>query len=259
VDERAVRLDVEGPILKMTIDREPARNSLSADTLVQLQEGLSKAEKDPAIRVVVITGAGDRVFCSGADLSAMAGDGILGGHEERRKFAAFLRRICEFGKPTIARVNGHALAGGLGVMLCCDLAVAADTAEFGTPEIDRGLFPMMVMAILQRHISRKRALEMVMLGERIKTATALEWGLVNRVVPRAELDRSVNDLAKKVAGKSTAILRLGRRAYFEAEDLALGPALELLASQLSLNVLTEDAAEGVSAFLEKRKPAWKDR
>jgi enoyl-CoA hydratase/carnithine racemase len=156
-------------------------------------------------------------------------------------------------------VNGHALAGGLGLVLACDLAVASESAEFGTPEIDVGLFPMMMMALLQRHVGRKRALELVMTGDRQPSREALALGLINRVVPAAELDTAVGTLARKLAGKSQAVMALGKRAFFTAEDLPLPAALEFLASQLSLNVMAEDAAEGVTAFMEKRPPKWNDR
>lgn len=259
MEERQVRYEVEDGKALLTIDRERARNALSAQVVSELLELTARAEADPAVRVLVITGAGEKTFCAGGDLSGMSGDGFLAGHEGRRQYGALLQRFQELKKPSIARVNGHALAGGLGLMLACDLSVAVDTAELGTPEIDVGLFPMMVMALLRRHLGRKRTLELVMLGERISAAQAREWGLLNRVVPAAGLDATVNALAEKLASKSQAVLALGRRAYFAAEELALPSALEHLAGQLSLNVLTEDAAEGVTAFLEKRKPRWNDR
>lgn len=260
MDERQVRYQAQDGQALLTIDRPQARNALSAQVVSELMEGIAQAEADPAVRVLVVTGAGEKVFCAGGDLGSMSHEGgFLAGHEGRRAFGALLRRFQEAKKPSIARINGHALAGGLGLVLACDLAVAVETADFGTPEVDVGLFPMMVMALLQRHLGRKRALELVMTGDRINAREALALGLVNRVVPAAELDGTVGALAQKLAGKSQAVLALGRRAFFAAEDLPLGQALELLSSQLSLNVLAEDAAEGVSAFLEKRKPKWNDR
>jgi len=156
-------------------------------------------------------------------------------------------------------VNGHALGGGLGLVLACDLAVAVDSAELGTPEIDVGLFPMMVLAWLQRHVGRKRALELVLTGDRLKADEALRWGLLNRVVPREELDGATRELAARLAGKSRAILALGKSAFRTAEDMSLPQAMDYLAGQLSLNLGAEDAAEGITAFLERRAPAWKDR
>lgn len=254
-----VRYEVQGGTAKLTIDREAARNALSPGVVAGLTEGLKRAEADPAVRAVVLTGAGQKVFCAGGDLGGLSGEGFLALHDARRGYGQLLLALQGVSKPTVARVNGHALAGGLGLVLACDLAVATEDAGFGTPEIDRGLFPMMVMALLQRHVGRKRALELVLTGERLTAKQALEWGLVSRVVPAAELDAATEALANKLAGKSKAILSLGRRSFFTAEDLPLPQAVEFLASQLSLNVLTEDAAEGVTAFLEKRPPKWSDR
>jgi enoyl-CoA hydratase len=243
----------------LTINREAARNSLSSGALQGLFDGITQAEADPAVRAVVITGAGEKIFCSGADLSSMSGDGILAGHEARRGYGKLLLAIQNCKKPTLARINGHALAGGLGLMLACDLAVASDAAGFGTPEIDRGLFPMMVIALLQRHVGKKRALELVLTGRRLTAAEASSWGLVNQVVPAAQLDAATGELLKRLTSKSQAVLALGKRAFLSAEGLPIDRAIELLAANLSLNVTLEDAAEGVMAFLEKRPPAWKDR
>ncbi|MBK7858528.1 MAG: enoyl-CoA hydratase/isomerase family protein [Archangiaceae bacterium] len=259
MEEREVRYEVTGAQARLTIDREAARNALSPGVIHGLAEGLAAADADPAVRVIVITGAGEKVFCAGGDLGGLSGDGFLAGHEGRRGYGQLLLRIQGHHKPTIARVNGHALAGGLGLVLACDFAVATDTAGFGTPEIDRGLFPMMVMALLQRHVGRKRALQLVLLGERLTAPQALEWGLITQVVPAADLDAATHTLAGKLAGKSKAIIALGKRSYFATEDLPLPNAMEMLSSQLSLNVLTEDAAEGVTAFLEKRPPKWNDK
>ena len=256
MEEREVRFEVTGAQARLTIDRESARNALSPGVVAGLLDGLARADADPNVRVIVITGAGERVFCAGGDLGGMTGDGFLAGHEGRRGYGQLLQRLQGQTKPTVARVNGHALAGGLGLVLACDFAVATETAGFGTPEIDRGLFPMMVMALLQRHLGRKRALELVLLGERLTSAQAKEWGLVNQVVPAGELDGATHALAQKLAGKSRAIIALGKRSYFATEDLPLPNAIEFLSSQLSLNVMAEDAAEGVTAFLEKRPPKW---
>jgi enoyl-CoA hydratase/carnithine racemase len=254
-----VLYEVESGAARLTINREAARNALSPAVVQGLTEAVRRAEADEAVRCLVITGAGTRVFCAGGDLGGLSGDGFLAGHEGRRAYGQLLLALQQVRKPTIARINGHALAGGLGLALACDLAVAADSAAFGLPEIDRGLFPMMVLALLQRHVGRKRALELLLTGERLDAAQALEWGLINRVVPAADLDQATAVLAGKLAGKSLAVLALGRRSFFTAEDLPLAQAVEFLSSQLSLNVLCDDAAEGVTAFLEKRAPKWTDR
>jgi enoyl-CoA hydratase len=254
-----VRYAAQGRQALVTIDRPKARNALSPAVVQGLMDAIARAEADAQARVVVLTGAGEKVFCAGGDLGQLGDGGFLATHEGRRSYATLLTRLQGCRKPTVARVNGHALAGGLGLVLACDLAVAAESAEFGTPEIDVGLFPMMMMALLQRHVGRKRALELVMTGDRLPAQQALGLGLINRVVPAAELDAAVGALAEKLAGKSQAVMALGKRAFFTAEDLPLPAALELLASQLSLNVMADDAAEGVTAFLEKRPPKWNDR
>ncbi len=254
-----VRYEVDGGVARLTIDREGARNALSGDVVKAMLGLLETADADAAVRCVVVTGAGNRVFSAGGDLGGLQGDGFLDGHEGRRMYGQLLARFQQLKKPSVARINGHALAGGLGLALACDLAVTVDSAAFGTPEIDRGLFPMMVLAYLQRHVGRKRALELLLTGERLTATQALEWGLVNRVVTADVLDAAVDTLAGKLAGKSLAVLALGRRSFFTAEDLPLGPSLEFLAAQLSLNVLADDAGEGVTAFLEKRPPKWSDR
>lgn len=253
-----VRYEVTAGIARLTIDREAARNALSPGVIQGLLSSLKRAEEDPAVRCLVLTGAGERVFCAGGDLGGMA-DGFLDGHDGRRAYGQLLIAFQQLKKPTVARINGHALAGGLGLVLACDLAVTTDAAGFGLPEIDRGLFPMMVLAFLQRHVGRKRALELLLTGERLTAARALEWGLVNQVVAPTELDAATQALAAKLGGKSLAILALGRRSFFTAEDVPLAQSLEYLAAQLSLNVLTDDAAEGVTAFLQKRPAKWGDR
>ena len=172
MDEQQLRYEARDGRALLTIDRPSARNALSAQVVREMIDALGRAEADPAVRVIVITGAGEKVFCAGGDLSGMGMDGgPLGMHEERRAYGMLLLRIQQVRKPSIARVNGHALAGGLGLMLACDLVVAAEGAQFGTPEIDRGLFPMTVMALLQRHVGRKRALELVLTGDRISPSS----------------------------------------------------------------------------------------
>ena len=254
-----VRFAVEDGQALLTIDRAEARNALSAEVVAALADGLRRAETEAAVRVVVLTGAGNRVFSAGGDLGGMGQDGFLAGHEARRRYGLLLEQLGAFPKPTVARLNGHALGGGLGLVCACDLAVAAEHAELGTPEVDVGLFPMMVLAWLQRHLGRKRALEMVLTGARLQAREALLWGLVNRVVPEAELDGATRALVGQLAGKSQAVLALGKRAFRRAEGLPLESATELLSAELSLNLTTEDAAEGVLAFLSKRPPEWKDR
>ena len=258
MDEREVSYEIQGPAARLTINREAARNALSPAVIEGLSDGLDKAQADAAVRVVVLTGTGAKAFCAGGDLGGMA-DGFLAGHEGRRSYGALLLKLQGCSKPTIARLNGHALAGGVGLVLASDFAIASTEAQLGLPEIDRGLFPMMLLALLQRHVGRKQALQLLLTGERITAAEAVQLGLVNQAVAAGGLDAAVELLAGKLASKSQAILKLGKRAFLAAEGLPLAQAIELLAANLSINVLAEDAAEGVTAFLEKRKPNWKDR
>ena len=250
----------DGAVLTLTLSREHARNSLSPSLVASLVAALKDAAADSSVRVVVLTGAGSKAFCAGGDLgSGLMDDGMLAAHEGRRGYATLLHTLSTLEKPTVAKVNGLALAGGLGLVCGCDLVVAAEDAQFGTPEVNVGLFPYMVTALLFRQVPQKHAMEMVLTGRRYTAPEAERLGLVNRVVPREKLDEETSKLANELAGKSPAILRLGKRAVQKTRDLALDPALELLAAQLSLNTLAEDAAEGVSAFLEKRPPEWKGK
>ncbi|MGH7750548.1 MAG: enoyl-CoA hydratase/isomerase family protein, partial [Candidatus Dormibacteria bacterium] len=178
---------------------------------------------------------------------------------ERRSFVEVFTLITRLGKPLIGCINGHALAGGFGLALSCDLLVAADTASFGTPEINIGLWPMMIMAIIGRNLPPKRAMELYMTGERIDAQTAMSWGLVNRVVPLAEVRQVAWDLARGLTEKSPLLLRLGRDAFFAIDNLDFESSLNLLHSQLSVVALSEDAAEGTRAFMEKRAPKFTGR
>lgn len=255
----AIRAERTGGVLRITIDREAARNSLSAGCVAELRDALAVADRDAEVRVVVLTGAGEKAFCAGGDLGSLPQDGLLAAHEGRRAYGQLLLEMVRLGRPIVARVNGHALAGGLGLLAACDLAVAADDAQFGTPEIDLGLFPMMAMALIARSVPRKHALDLVLTGRRIDAREAVALGLVNRAVPRAELDAAVDALAQGLAQKSPAVLRLGRRAFHAMSDMGLDQALEYLSAMLSVNALAEDAMEGVAAFFEKRKPQWRGR
>ena len=251
-----------GPVRWLTLNRPAQRNSLSPELIAALRAALQRADRDAEARVICLTGSGDRAFCSGADLgsAASAGEaGLLGAHEGRRAYAGLLLDLSRLGKPVVARVNGPALAGGLGLLCACDFAIAADDARFGTPEIDLGLFPYMALAPLVRTVGRRAALELVFTARKLDAAEAKSMGLVNRAVPRAQLDAATDELLATLAAKSPAVLRLGRRAFHLTEGLPYEQQLEALCAQLSLNALAEDALEGLSAFFEKRKPEWKGR
>ncbi|MEA2496746.1 MAG: hypothetical protein QOJ29_4657, partial [Thermoleophilaceae bacterium] len=175
------------------------------------------------------------------------------------RFVKLFRLIGELGKPSICAANGHVLAGSLGIALACDLIIAKDGAEFGTPEINVGAFPFMIMALIYRNVPRKRTNELLLLGDRISAQDAKDAGIVNKVVPAEEFDAAVEEWAAKLASKSPVIMRLGKDAMFRQQDMAFMDALEYLHAQLSLALSTDDIVEGVTAFFEKREPQWKGR
>jgi enoyl-CoA hydratase/carnithine racemase len=209
-------------------------------------------------RAVVITGSGDKAFCAGADLQSMQGASFTAMHEGRSYLVELVRRMGRMTKPLVGRVNGAALGGGFGLACACDIVIAVDTATFGTPEIDLGLFPFMIMPLIFRHTNhRKRALEMILTGEKLAAADAQRLGFANRVVPAAELDAATNEVARKLASKSPMVMKLGREAFYRMQELPFDGALDYLKCMLTIDVMTEDAAEGIGAFLEKRAPQWK--
>ncbi|HTE51099.1 MAG TPA: enoyl-CoA hydratase-related protein [Kofleriaceae bacterium] len=248
----------EGAIGRLTLNRPDKRNPIGPATCGELVHALGRAREDPAMRVVVLSGAG-AVFSAGGDLSQMAGGQAAEGAVAPASLVDLFTTMHELGKPIIAMVNGHALAGGLGLVVASDLAVASDQATFGTTEIRVGLWPMMVSAELARSIGRKHALDLMVTGRRISAAEALAMGLVNRVVPAASLEAETLALAGEIAELSPATMSLGLRAFYRAEDMELGAALRFLEGQLGAVLGLEDAREGLAAFLQKRKPVWKGR
>jgi enoyl-CoA hydratase/carnithine racemase len=240
----------------LTINRPEKRNAISPEAMTLFSQGLDKAEQDEAVRVVVVTGAGDKAFCSGADL---AGNLAVSGTDVMTGYAALITRLATFPKPTVARVNGHCLAGGTGFMLGCDIVIARDTAQFGTPEVNVGLFPMMIGALIFRNVPRKKAMEMVLLGERLTAVQALEMGLVTRVCPAEKFEAEVLSVAAQLAEKSPIGLRIGKLAFAAAEVMPLGEAVKFLAGKLAEVASTSDAVEGITAFIEKRKPEFTGR
>lgn len=256
-----VLYQVDKQVARITINRPDARNTLSPEVIEGLHGAFERASDDPEVRVIVLTGAGERAFCAGGDLGGRGfqNQSFVERHHERRGFADLFRRMQRLGKPVIARVQGYCLAGGFGLALGCDLVVASEESQFGTPEVRRGLMPMMIMATIFRNVGRKKGLELLLTGDRIPAAEAERLGLINYAVPAAELDAKVNELVGKILAMSPAIVRLGRDAFYTMSDLEFDKALDYLQSMLSLNLATEDAVEGVKAFLEKRDPVWKGR
>jgi enoyl-CoA hydratase len=260
VTEGVVLVERRGPATWLTIDREERRNALSPEVVEGLLGGLGRAAEDPDTRVVVLTGAGDRSFCAGADLGGMeAAEGRVAEHDRRARLGDVLSGIVGHPKPVVARVNGHALAGGFGLALACDLIVAADTAEFGTPEVNVGLWPFMITAVIQRNVPRKVALEMMLTGRRMAAGEAERWGLVNRLVPADQLDGAVGDLIEELASKSPLVLRLGKASFRRAQDMAFDDAIAYLNAMLTVELESEDVVEGLGAFVQKRPPEWKGR
>jgi len=257
-----VRYEVDGPVARLTIDRPERRNAMSFAVMQGLRDGVAAAKADAEVRVLVLTGAGDRAFCSGADLGSggIAGtEGHAASHDGRGLIADLFRDLWALGKPTIARVRGYALAGGFGLALACDFVIAADDAQFGTPEINVGLWPYMITVPLVRSMPPKKALELMLTGRRVDASEAERIGFVNRVVPVAELDAAVDELSAALASKSAAIVKLGRDAFYDVWDRDAADALAHLHPMLTLTTLTEDAREGLAAFAEKRTPVWKGR
>jgi enoyl-CoA hydratase/carnithine racemase len=252
--------EIDAGVARLTINRPERRNALSWTVVVDLRRRLAELRRDPEVRVVVLTGAGERAFCAGADLGGMAdGAGELALHDSRGELAEVFADLWELGKPTIARVRGYCLAGGFGLALACDLVVAADDATFGTPEVDVGLWPYMITVPLVRSMPPKKALELMMTGRRVAAAEAERIGFVSRVVPVDELDATVDALASDLADKSPAVLRLGRDSFYAVWDQAATDALRLLHPMLTVTTHTDDATEGITAFIEKRPPRWTGR
>ena len=254
-----VELELHGHVATVTLNRPDQRNPLSATMLRDLASAFRWCKDEPDVRVTVLTGAG-RVFCAGADLSTF--DGEMTAVEKFRSrdlFVDLFVLMSELGKPIVGRINGHALAGGFGLACSCDILVAVDAAAFGTPEINVGIWPMMIQAILSRSIPRKVLLEMEMLGNRWTAAQLLALGIVNRVVPQGQLDSTVSEIAEQLAKKSPVAMRLGRDSFYRQQDMDFRAAMHYLHGQFLLVSQTEDSREGIKAFFEKREPDFKGK
>jgi enoyl-CoA hydratase len=255
-----VLYEVNEGVATVTLNDPEKRNMLSAPMLSELVAAVERARDDRAVRAMVLTGAGEKAFCAGADLGGFAAAApLVQKHYASDLFLEFFRLMPRLGKPSLAAVNGHVLAGGLGLALSCDLVIAKEGATFGTPEINVGAFPYMIMSLIYRNVPRKKVNEMILLGERLSAEEAVTFGLANKAVPAEEFDAAVADWAGKLAAKSPVLMRLGHDAMYRQQDMALDDALEYLRSQLSLTFSTEDIQEGVRAFFEKRDPQWKGR
>jgi Enoyl-CoA hydratase/carnithine racemase len=260
MSESEVLYEVDGAIARVTINRPERRNSMSYGVMQGLRDAVAAAKADDAVRVLVLTGTGDKAFCAGADLGGIAENaGAAAAHEGRGLLADLFREMWDLGKPTIARVRGFALAGGFGLALACDVVIAADDAQFGTPEVNVGLWPYMITVPMLRSMPAKTVLELQMTGRRVGAEEALRLGFVSRVVPVEALDTAVDEFASALASKSPLVLRWGRDAFYRVLEMDADAALDYLQGMLTIHTQSEDAAEGVAAFAEKRTPLWKGR
>jgi enoyl-CoA hydratase len=247
-------------VATIALDQPETRNALSDALLSDVIGALEAARDDDRVRCVVLTSTHEKVFSSGGDLVGFSAEApLVHKHFASDRFPAVFRLLGELGKPSICAANGHVLAGALGLALACDLVIARDQARFGTPEINVGLFPFMITALIYRNVGRKKAGELMLLGEQISAQEAERIGIVNRVAGAEEFDEVVRDWAEKLAGKSPVMMRLGKEAMFRQQDMALADALDYLRSQLTIAFSTQDIQEGVNAFFEKRPPEWTGR
>lgn len=242
----------------ITINREARRNALNADVGAGIIAAIDRAEADPSIRAIVLTGAGEKAFCAGGDLQAdRTGTPFDVDFANPRNFIVdLLRRMNDCRLPIIARVNGHALAGGFGLSCACDMAVAVDTATFGVPEARIGIFPMMILPHMLRVIPYRFLMEMCTTGEAIDARRAAEWGIVNQVVAASELDAAVNALVMRIGCCSPTGVRIGKIALSSMRDMTIDQSLEYAQVMLQVMTSTDDAHEGFRSFQEKRKPSW---
>jgi enoyl-CoA hydratase/carnithine racemase len=255
-----VRYSVADGVATIALDQPDTRNALSDALLGDLLAALQDARDDGDVRCVVLTSTHEKVFSSGGNLAGFAAEvPLVHKHFATERFVRIFSLLGELGKPSICAANGHVLAGALGLALACDLVVAREGARFGTPEINVGVFPFMIMALIYRNVGRKKTNELLLLGEQISAEEAERIGIVNRVVPAASFDDAVREWADKLAAKSPVLMRMGKDAIYRQQDMAFEDALDFLRSQLTIAFSTEDIQEGVKAFFEKREPRWTGR
>jgi enoyl-CoA hydratase/carnithine racemase len=251
-----IRLERKGDALWVWIDREARRNAINPAVLAGIGEAVQTAASNPSIRAIVLTGVGEKAFCAGADLSKGTGTFQAGPDEPTTDFGRLVRIVRGLGIPLIARVNGACVAGGMGLMGMCDLAIAAEHARFGLPEVKVGVFPMQVLVFLRSILGQRHINELCLTGELISAARAAEIGLVNEVAPAGELDARVEALLAKLRAASPSAVRRGKQAIFVMETMAFTEALPFAEAQIALSSRSADAEEGIRAFNDRRKPRW---
>jgi enoyl-CoA hydratase/carnithine racemase len=255
-----VRYEAADGVATIAMDQPESRNAMSDSLLRDLIAAFEAARDDDEVRCVVLGSTHETTFSAGGNLGGFAAEvPLVHKHFATTLFPGLFTLIGELGKPVICAARGHTLAGGLGLALACDLVIASDRATFGTPEINVGVFPFMIMALIYRNVPRKKTTELLLLGERIDAHEAERLGLVNRVTAPEEFDAAVADWASRLAAKSPVLMRLGKDALWRQQDMALEDAWDFLRSQLTIAFSTEDIQEGVRAFFEKRDPEWKGR
>jgi enoyl-CoA hydratase len=260
MDEAMITYEVRGGVATLALDDPGTRNALSDGLLAQLVEALRAARDDDDVRCLVLTSTHETVFSSGGDLTGFAAARPLAHkHFANERFPEAFALLGQLGKPSVCAANGHVLAGALGLALACDLIIAREDARFGTPEINVGLFPFMIMALIYRNVGRKKTAELMLLGEQISAAEAQRIGIVNRVVAATEFNAAVDDWASRLAAKSPLLMKLGKDAMYRQDDMALADAVDFLRTQLTIALSTEDIQEGVRAFFDKRDPVWTGR
>ncbi|MCR9091473.1 enoyl-CoA hydratase-related protein [Algiphilus sp.] len=244
----------------ITINREARRNAINQEVIGRIGEGIRDAVAAEA-RAIVLTGVGEKAFCAGADLAkdVKGGAFAVDFSQPKHYIVQLFKYIEECPLPLIARVNGHVMAGGFGLLCACDMAIAADDIRIGTTESRIGVTPMMILPYMLRLLPARKLQEMCITGEQFSAAEGLEWGVFNYVVPRAELDSKLDWLLARTVGKSPTAVRLGKQAFHAMRDMSLDQALEYAQVMVPVMSSTEDAAEGMQAFQDKRAPAWTGR
>ena len=260
MDQPVVLHERRGAVHWITINRAQRRNALNLEVVEAIAAGVDAAQRDPECRAIVLTGAGDAAFCAGADLKTDEGGAFQVDYAHPQHYVIDLfKRMEACTLPIVARVNGHVMAGGIGLLCACDMAVAVDDARFGTPETGVGVFPMMILTYMLRIVPRRKLFEMCITAKPLDAREALEAGLVNHVVPRAGLDARLDALLACTTDKSPTAIRLGKQAFRAMQDMSLPQAFEYAQLMVPVMASTDDAREGMRAFRERRPPVWTGR